>query len=64
MFHLHPDFNPRIVSLSEGPFEVVRTGWGVFDVGVEVHFRNGGSKMFTHPLVLDDQQKAFLQPLD
>lgn len=36
---LHPTFSPAVLELSEPPFSITRTGWGVFDVDVTVRFR-------------------------
>eukprot|EP00698_Gefionella_okellyi_P008504 TRINITY_DN2109_c0_g2_i1.p1 TRINITY_DN2109_c0_g2~~TRINITY_DN2109_c0_g2_i1.p1 ORF type:complete len:424 (-),score=80.55 TRINITY_DN2109_c0_g2_i1:107-1378(-) len=36
---LHPTFTPRTVVLQQAPFQLKRIGWGTFDVGVRVHFK-------------------------
>ena len=33
-FHLHPTFNPALVSVHEPPYEVRRVGWGTFVVNI------------------------------
>jgi len=35
-FDLHPTFTPSVVRVDAPPFELTRTGWGYFDVGVSV----------------------------
>ena len=46
-FKLHPSFEESERTLGEPPFEVTETGWGEFDVGVTLTFREdaraGGS---------------------
>ena len=47
-FKLHPSFEESERTLAEPPFEVTETGWGEFDVGVTLTFRedaraSGGS---------------------
>eukprot|EP01105_Mastigella_eilhardi_P013302 TRINITY_DN3022_c0_g1_i3.p1 TRINITY_DN3022_c0_g1~~TRINITY_DN3022_c0_g1_i3.p1 ORF type:complete len:324 (-),score=57.52 TRINITY_DN3022_c0_g1_i3:56-1027(-) len=38
VFHLHPTFFPKIVTVTEPPFEVRRSGWGTFQLRIEIHF--------------------------
>jgi len=49
-FHLHPTFHPADVTISKVPFEISRTGWGVFDIEIDVVKNDGSKKKFTHTL--------------
>jgi len=52
-FELHPTFQPSKVTVSSPPFELERDGWGVFIVGVKVHYKpdlNKSASEFQHPL--------------
>lgn len=35
-FELHPSFQPSKVKVWEPPYEITRTGWGIFEIGVKV----------------------------
>jgi hypothetical protein len=37
-FTLHPTFDEQEVVVSKGPFEITRSGWGTFPVGIHVIF--------------------------
>jgi len=37
-FILHPTFIPSRIVVKRPPFELQRTGWGTFEVGVKIHF--------------------------
>jgi len=43
-FELHPTFDPPKVEVSSSPFELEREGWGIFVVGVKVHYKPGLNK--------------------
>jgi hypothetical protein len=49
---LHPTFDPPVQAscTSENNFAFSATGWGTFEVGVRVRFRNGTEKQLTHML--------------
>lgn len=50
-FELHPTFNPPIYKVHQAPFEVGPfTGWGTFDVKVNVHLHSGRIMSATFPL--------------
>jgi len=65
VFTLHPDFDPSVVTVKSAPFEVTRVGWGAFDVGVEVRFKDGHgpSQKFSHLLVFDQKPSFSVVPL-
>ena len=52
-FGLHSTFQPNVVKLEKAPFEIVRQGWGSFDVRVEVETSDGKTHKFVHTLTLD-----------
>jgi len=35
---LHPTFHPSKVILRKAPFEIHRLGWGIFEIGIKIHF--------------------------
>lgn len=37
--HLHPTFTPSVYTLSNKPFELECSGWGVFGIRVVIHWR-------------------------
>jgi len=37
-FRLHPTFQPSKITVRKAPFELQRIGWGVFEIGIKVHF--------------------------
>ncbi len=39
-FELHPTFNPPSVFIEEKPFEIQRLGWGTFNIGILVEFKD------------------------
>jgi len=49
-FKLHPTFVPKTLSLERSPFEIERVGWGTFDIGISVHWKNGKESKYNHPL--------------
>jgi len=53
-FHLHPDFKPKSVKITEPPFQLSRSGWGSFDVGVEIKTSDGIIVEIDHGLELND----------
>jgi hypothetical protein len=36
-FELHPTFQPSIIKVSKPPYEITRTGWGIFEIGIKVN---------------------------
>lgn len=52
-FQLHPTFQPKIISLVDAPFEVERTGWGEFGIGVKIHIGEQEFE-FVHNLCLSE----------
>jgi NAD-dependent SIR2 family protein deacetylase len=54
-YELHPTFKPSSVRVDKAPFELSRTGWGTFNVGVKVHWKKSTTgrvapSCFTHHL--------------
>ena len=47
-FQLHPSFAEPKRVLTEPPYEVTETGWGEFEIGIEIRF---------HPEVGEDKEK-------
>ncbi|MEQ9403123.1 MAG: hypothetical protein RIM99_06040 [Cyclobacteriaceae bacterium] len=50
---LHPTFANPVIDVYEGRsegFPLTRTGWGTFEVGVNVYFKNGSVKKLLHDL--------------
>ena len=39
VFELHPTFQPARVTLKSPPYEVERTGYGYFTVGINIYFK-------------------------
>lgn len=35
-FHLHPTFKTNVIAVTQAPFEVAATGWGTFEVQLDV----------------------------
>lgn len=40
VFKLHPTFCPNTISCKQAPFQLNRIGWGVFNVGIEIEFKD------------------------
>ena len=49
-FDLHPTFSPQVVAVTEAPFQLERSGWGTFKIGITVEDRNGMTHSFSHML--------------
>eukprot|EP00004_Rigifila_ramosa_P019982 TRINITY_DN515_c0_g1_i3.p1 TRINITY_DN515_c0_g1~~TRINITY_DN515_c0_g1_i3.p1 ORF type:complete len:1428 (-),score=387.83 TRINITY_DN515_c0_g1_i3:50-4333(-) len=47
VFHLHPTFNPSVLTLTKEPFHLQRVGWGYFEVTIDLHFHS----IFNAPVV-------------
>ena len=62
-FHLHPDFDPHVITISEPPFQLSRSGWGAFDVGVEIVTTSGLKVETEHLLNLNDPFEVIHVPL-
>lgn len=53
VFSLHPSFPEPVREVVEPPYAVSETGWGAFEVGIEVHLRGGaGVVRLAHMLKL------------
>jgi hypothetical protein len=54
-FHIHPDYAPNVVEVTEPPFQITRMGWGEFPIRVVVTFvdHKNRPKEMTHHLKLD-----------
>jgi transcription initiation factor IIF auxiliary subunit len=64
-FTLHPDFEPNTVTVNSAPFEVTKVGWGVFDVGVEIQFKDGTApRSLSHTLVFEERPSFSVVPLN
>lgn len=60
VFSLHPSF-PHPNRIVRAPFEIVETGWGEFDVGVQIYFKDSSIpviKFPSHPLRLYHEYHA------
>jgi len=53
-FVLHPTFFPPTLICKHGPFEVSRLGWGSFQIGVNITWKNGKKSDFKHDLCFDN----------
>lgn len=40
VYHLHPTFSPSVVYVDENPYQIVRYGWGAFNVCMTVEFHD------------------------
>ena len=40
VFALHPSFKEAVRVLEHPPFEVTETGWGEFEIGITVHWKD------------------------
>jgi len=66
VYDLHPTFCPSQVQVAKPPFTLTRIGWGVFDVGVTVHWKkhlNQPISYFTHRLSFRDSETSALVPV-
>ena len=63
-FGLHSTFQPNVVKLDKAPFEIVRQGWGSFDVRVEVETLDGKIHKFVHTLTLDKDSSKTHEIMD
>lgn len=53
IFTLHPTFHKPVVSVNSPPFEVVRLGWGTFEIPIEIKWKKWtgiGSTFVNHEL--------------
>jgi serine/threonine protein kinase/GTPase SAR1 family protein len=57
-FDLHSDFTPPSVTKYKEPFEVQRTGWGMFEVGITITYHNGKVQELSHYLNFDKPMTA------
>ena len=39
VFQLHPSFKSPVRVLEKPPYEVTETGWGEFEIGITIHFK-------------------------
>lgn len=51
VFKLHEDYEPNTVTVTKPPYEVARSGWGEFEVGIEIH-RTPSSEASAGPVIL------------
>jgi len=51
VYKLHKSFKDQEVEVSEAPFSLTRTGWGVFRVFADVHLKDGRVEKIEHDLV-------------
>jgi len=56
IFKLHPTFLPPEVSVTQEPFELARTGWGTFPIGMDVYFKNGTTLTHEHTLSFETEK--------
>ena len=42
---LHPTFRPPVLEFKKPPFEVTRVGWGVFEIGITLYFKDYTKKL-------------------
>eukprot|EP01012_Entosiphon_sulcatum_P035464 TRINITY_DN45010_c0_g1_i1.p1 TRINITY_DN45010_c0_g1~~TRINITY_DN45010_c0_g1_i1.p1 ORF type:complete len:489 (+),score=71.52 TRINITY_DN45010_c0_g1_i1:21-1487(+) len=64
-FQLHPTFRPNKVTVTEEPYELQRLGWGTFEIGVVVHWRDTVSRApsrFVHALSFSAPETASTHP--
>ena len=61
-FQLHESFPQPVVAIYKEPFEITRTGWGMFEVGIEIMYHNGVVQQLTHMLNFDDTMTQALVP--
>lgn len=50
MFVLHPTFFPNKITVGEAPYQVLRRGWGTFEVGVVLTFKDEQALSLKHQL--------------
>ncbi|KAI9223158.1 yeats family-domain-containing protein [Blastocladiella britannica] len=64
IFHLHESIVPPVRTIvAPAPFEVHETGWGEFDIGIEVVFRGSGAAGL-QPVKLTAPLKLFPESVD
>ena len=56
-FQLHPSFVPSSVTVPAPPFQLDKVGWGTFEVGVEVLFKDGRRLRHFHELEFPDAHR-------
>ena len=56
-YRLHPTFpNPvRVETDSSDQFALYSNGWGVFEIGITVHYKDGSSEFTTYELDFDKE---------
>jgi transcription initiation factor IIF auxiliary subunit len=62
-FVLHPSFDPREVEIRTPPYQLRRRGWGTFEIGVVITFKDGQTLRFRHQLDLSGQPAERLYDL-
>jgi desulfoferrodoxin (superoxide reductase-like protein) len=58
-FQLHETFNPNQIIVKNSPFEISRSGWGTFNILIDVKFHDGSEKNFEHFLTFNDSNEKF-----
>eukprot|EP00727_Mastigamoeba_balamuthi_P002155 m51a1_g11937 putative protein-tyrosine kinase 6 (741) ;mRNA; f:717332-719679 len=58
-FQLHPTFFPSVVTKTEGPFELVRCGWGTFSLPITIVFKQD---VFAHEPITWTHRLSFDGP--
>jgi len=57
-YHLHPTFRPNKIKVEQAPFLLSRTGWGYFEIDMDVEFQPStglGKYRLSHMLSFDDK---------
>ena len=55
IFYLHADFKPNVVTVEKPPFQIVRRGWGAFEMDIDIIMLDGSTKQVTHELDFDQE---------
>ena len=61
IIELHPTFKPKTIEFTKGPFELVRLGWGTFNIPIKIYWKDHLNKEVTeieHYLSFEDDVKA------
>ena len=55
IFYLHVDFKPNVVTVEKPPFQIMRRGWGAFEMDIDIIMLDGSTKQVTHELDFDQE---------
>lgn len=55
IFYLHADFKPNVVTVEKPPFQIMRRGWGAFEMDIDIIMLDGSTKQVTHDLDFDQE---------